>query len=816
MVSDLRLGVRLFLRRPGLASAAVLSLALGIGANAAIFSVLHHVVLDPLPYDDPERLMIVWETSRDNPERWVAPANFVDWRRDTRAFSSLAAFDEFAPTLSGRGEPERLRALGASGTLFPTLGATAALGRTLLPSDDEPAAASVAVLSHGLWTRLFGAAPDALGRSLVLDGRPYTIVGVMPPGFESPLQEGIDVWLTGDRGVPRTFPFGGDLTAVRDSHIIFVVGRLAPGATREAAQQELDAMMADLARRYPDTNAGLGAHVKPLHEEVVGDVRGLLLLLQLAVIMMLLIACANVAHLLLGQAAGRQSEMMTRAALGAGRGRLVRQLLAETIVVAVPGGLLGLLLAAWGLDALVAVAPRGLPRLQEIALDPTVLAFTLGVTLATAVLFGLGPAVHLARRGSLAQSPAGVRLTGGGQVRRWQHAIVVAELALAQVLLIGGGLLLASFLASQRVPLGFATEGRIAADLSLVPEKYLRPVEPGAFHIDPTAKIQFVDAVLAHVASAPGVRSAGASFTSPLTGAPNRGIRIEGRPEPPPGLSDTADFQLVTPDFFRAAGVTLVRGRGIATPDQPAAPAVMVVNQAFVARYFPGEDPIGRRVLFGRDASHEIVGVVADMRYRSVEAPADPTFYLPLTQNAERWPFLSFTVWSDADAAATAALLRDAIRAADPNQAVTRLRSYDEIVGTALSARRFNTTLVMLFAGAALLLAGVGTYGVMALAVSTRTRELGVRAALGATPADLLRLVVGQGARLTAMSVVLGVGAGLLMTRLMSAMLYEVTPRDPRTFVAVAAVLTVVALAATGVPARRAIRLNPLRALRDE
>ena len=816
MLSDLRLGLRLFLRRPAVALAAVLSLALGIGANTAIFSVLHRVVLNPLPYDDPGRLVIVWETRADNAERWVAPANFVDWRRDSRSFSSLAAFDEFAPTLSGRSEPERLRALSASGTLFTTLGATAALGRTLLPSDDEAGAPSVAVLSHGLWNRLFGAAPDVLGRTMVLDGRPYTVIGVMPQGFESPLQTGLDVWVSGDRGVPRTFPFGGDLTAVRDSHIIFVLGRLAPGVSRETAQHELSAMMIELARRYPDTNAGLGVNVKPMHQAVVGNVSGLISLLQAAVVMMLLIACANVAHLLLGQAAGRQGEMSTRVALGAGRGRLIRQLLAETLVIAIPGGLLGLLLAVWGLDALVALAPQGLPRLQEIAIDPTVLAFTLAMTLATAVLFGLGPAISLARHGALVHIHPSFRLTGGRGVRRWHHAIVVTELALAQVLLVGAGLLLASFVATQRVPLGFATEGRVAADLSLAPDKYLRPVAEGAFRIDPSSKLAFVRAVLERVEGAPGVKSAAAAFTSPLTGAPNRGFSIAGRPRKPAGQSDAADFQLVTPNFFSAVGVTLVRGRSFTDADRGSTKAVAVVNQALVDQFFPGEEPIGHVIEFGESAAHEIVGVVSDMRYRYLESPADPTFYIPITQNAERWPFLSFTVWSNADAAATTSVLREAIRSADPNQAITRIRSYEEIVSTALAARRFNTLLVLVFAGAALLLAAVGTYGVMAYAVSTRTRELGVRAALGAGPRQLLRLVVGQGVALTLAAVALGVGGGLFGARLMTSMLFEVTPRDPQTYAAVAGLLALVALTATWVPARRAIRVNPISALREE
>jgi predicted permease len=816
MGSDLRLGLRLLRRRPALSAAAILSLALGIGANTAIFSVLQHVVADPLPFRDPDRLMMVWETSSDNAERWVAPANFVDWRREASAFESLAAFDDFFPTLGGRGDAERLHALGASGTLFTTLGVEAALGRTLQPGDDAADAGDVAVLSHGLWQRLFGGAADVVGRTLALDSRAYTIVGVMPEGFETPLIRNIDLWLNGERGVPRTFPFGGDLSSVRDSHIISVVGRLRPGVTREAAQQELGALMLELSRRYPSTNAGLGVHIKPLHEQITGPVRGLLQLLQLTVALMLLIACANVAHLLLGSAAGRASEMLTRAALGAGRRRLVRQLLAETLVLAVPGGVLGVAIAAATLKALLAAAPEGLPRIASIRLDGSVLAFSAVLTLATAALFGLGPAFQLARHGSLTQAPATIRLTAGRSVRRWHHALVIAELTMAQVLLVGASLLLASFVASQRVPLGFATEGRTAADLSLAPDRYLRPLAEGDFHIDPARKHAFVGAVLEEVRRAPGVRAAAASFTSPLTGAPNRGISLDRRPPRGPGLEESADFQLVTPDYFRALGVPLLRGRWFTDRDGANATPVAVVNQAFVNAYLAGEDPIGRHVQFGGTLSHEIVGVVGDMRYRRLESPADPAFYMPIAQNNERWPFLSFTVWHEGDAATAARLLRDAIRAADPAQAITRVRSFDEILRSSLAARRFNTLLVIAFAAAALLLAAIGTYGVMAYAVSVRTRELGLRAALGASPGDLRRLLLAQAATLTGIAVAVGVIAALALAGLLGALLYGVQPREPRIIAAVATLLTIVALAATMLPSRRAIRINPLEALREE
>jgi putative ABC transport system permease protein len=532
--------------------------------------------------------------------------------------------------------------------------------------------------------------------------------------------------------------------------------------------------------------------------------------------MMLLIACANVAHLLLGLAAARHAEMATRVALGAGRARLIRQLLVETLVIAVPGGLLGLVLAYAGLEALVVAAPQGLPRVGDIAIDPTVLAFTTLMTLLTAVLFGLGPALQLSRAASLSRAQSTTRVSGARHVRRWHHAIVVTELAAAHVLLIGAGLLVSSLLAAQRVPLGFETTGRVAADLNLAPERYLRRPNPAEPIIDVAPKLQFVERVLARVEQTPGIRSAAASFTSPLSGAPNRGIVIEGRPTLAPEVRDTADFQVVTPAFFHSVGSTLVRGRHFTDADSADTTPVTIVNQAFVERYLAGVDPIGRRIQFGGTLSHEIVGIVGDMRYRSVETPADPTFYLPLTQNAERWPFLSFTVRTDGDTAAALSALRAAIREADGHQAVMRVRSFDEILDTALASRRFNTLLVMTFAGVALLLAAIGTYGVMSFAVSVRTRELGVRAALGARPGDLLRLVFSQGLQVTSLALALGAIGGIAAAGVMRSFLYEVAPRDPQTFAVVTLTLAGAALLATWLPARRAVGVNPITALRDQ
>jgi predicted permease len=802
--------------------AAVGSLALGIGANTAIFTVLNGSVLQPLPYRAPDRLMVVWETRADNPRRMVAPANFLDWRRTTPAFSSLAAFDDFAATLTGFGEAQRLRAVSTSANFFEVLGIDARLGRVMTPDDDRPDAARVAVLTDGLWHRLFGASADAIGKPMIINGIPHTVIGVLPQDFAMPMVSGAEVWITGDRGIPRSFPFPGDITAVRDSHIIAVIGRLGPGSSREQAQAQLTSVMTELSVRHPDTNAGLGVNVQPLHEEIVGDVRPVILLLQVAVAVLLLIACANVAHLLLGQAAGRQTEISLRFAMGADRRRIIRQLLIETLTLAIPGGVAGLALAVIGVRALIAVAPANLPRLSEIAIDGTTLAFTLAMTALTSIIFGLGPALQTARTSMNELSQIGQRVAGSRRLRRGQHALVIGELALAQVLLVGAGLLLVSFVQATRIDLGFATTDRVTAELNLVPD-YLQPIGDSGL-IDPSRKIRFINTVLDTVRNGPGVRAAAASFTAALTGAPNRGIRIEGDTTAySPDNQPTADFQVITPDFFRTLGITLVAGRGFSADDRANTPPVVIVNQAMVDTYFSGRSPVGRVLLFGGNKRHEIVGVVADTRYRSVEQPADPAFYLPLEQNDERWPFLAFTVWMsprpDGGAAAktaAAALLRSAVRGADPQQPISRLRSIEEILGDVMAARRFNTWIVGLFAATALLLAAIGTYGVMAFAVTSRTRELGVRAALGATPADLMRMVLRQGLLLTLTASAIGLAAAMALTRFMASMLFNVAPTDARTFAIVGGVLALVAMAAAFIPAMRAADGAPIaRLLRD-
>ena len=815
-MTDLRLALRLCLRHPLLSIAAIGSLALGIGANTAIFTVLNGSVLRPLLYADPANLVVVWETRPEVSRRSVAPANFLDWRREGKGFSGLAAFDDFTATLTGIGEPQRIHAVSASGNFFDVLGVQAQIGRVFTSDDDRADAAKVAVLTDGLWHQQFGGAADALGKTMVLNGIPHTIVGVLPRSFDMQMVAGGEVWMTGDRGIPRSFPFPGDITAVRDSHILAVVGRLESGVTREQAQAQLTGVMTSLAQRYPGTNSGLGVNLVPLHEEIVGAVRPLVVLLQVAVAVLLLIACANVAHLLLGQAATRQAEISMRYALGADRSRIIRQLLIETLMIAVPGGVLGLAVAVAGVRALIFVAPQNLPRLSEIGVDGTVLLFTLAMTLLTAIVFGLGPAMQTAKTSANDLGRIGQRVAGARGVRRGHQLLVVGELALAQALLVGAGLLLVSFVHASNINLGFATRDRVLAEVNLGPA-YIQPInERGA--IDPAKKVRFINAVLDRVRGGQGVRAVAASSTAPLTGAPNRGMRIEGDPPLPPDQQPAADFQLITPDYFRALGMTLIAGRTFDATDRAGTPPVLVVNQALADKYLAGRDPIGKVIVFGGDKRHQIVGVVSNARYRSVEQPADPTFYLPLEQNDERWPFLAFTVWTDGSTAAKAsatALLRSAVRDADSQQPISRLRSIEETLSGSLAQRRFNTWIVGLFAATALLLAAIGTYGVMAFAVTSRARELGVRAALGASPGDLILMVLRQGLLLTLTASVIGLIAAVTLTRFMASMLFNVAPRDPMTFALVATVLAIVAIAATLIPARRAMNANPITALRD-
>lgn len=802
-------GFRALGRSPGLAAAAIASIALGIGASAAIFSVVRHVVLAPLPFPSPERLVMLWETTPDDPARWVAPANYLDWQDAMTAdVVSMAAFDSVSLTLSGSGDPERLRGVSASGTFFDTIGQPAAEGRTLRPDDDAPGAPCVAVLSAGLTRRRFSERP-AVGAGLVLDGRPCTVIGVLPATFSFPLLPRAEIWVNGDRGVPRSFPFGGDVTTVRDAHLLFVVARLRPNVSPDAAAARLSTVAARLAAAYPATNTGLGARVMPLHEAVVGDVRRVLWMLQAAVLVLLFVAAANVAHLLIGRAASRGHELAVRVSLGAGRSDLARQMFGEALAYALPGGVLGVLLAAWGVDLIVAFAPPALPRAQSISIDWIVLGAAAALTLGTTVVVGMAPLLGGALTSSATLQTSGARVTRGG-TRRWHRGLVVAELALAQVVVVAAWLLATSLDAATRVPLGYDTTQRIAAELTLASDRYGSAVSADA---ERTPVMGLVSAVLDDMAGLPGVRGVAAAFTAPLSGAPNRGIRIVGAAEPPASQKPDADFQVVTPGFFATLGLRLAAGRLLTATDDSRAAPVVVINEAFAARHFAGTEAVGRVIEFG-NRSHEVVGVVGDTRYRRVETAPYPTFYVPLAQSTEAWPFLAFLVWSDLDAAVVSTALRAAVRSADPSQAIASMRPLEAAVNEALAPRRFNTWLVLLFAAGTMLLAAIGAYGVTAALAAARTRELSIRAALGASGARLAAQVVGDAAMLAGAASVAGLAVAWLGGRGLDGLLFGVTARDPWPLAAAAGTVTTVALLAAWPAARRVRHTTPNEALR--
>ena len=804
------LGFRALGRSPALAAAAIASIALGIGASTAIFSVVRHVVLAPLPYPAADRLVMLWETAPDNPARWVAPANYLDWRNAmTGAVDSMAAFDGISLTLTGSGDAERLRGASASGTFFHTLGQAAAEGRALAPEDDAPGAPCVAVLSAGLKSRRFAGA-TALGQTLVLDGQPCTVVGVLPATFTFPLQPRAEIWVNGDRGVPRSFPSPGDVTAVRDAHVLFVVARLRPDVSHEAAAARLAAAAAHLATAYPTTNTGLGARVMPLHEAVVGDVTRVLWLLQAAVLVLLAVAAANVAHLLIGRAVSRGHDLAVRVSLGAARADLACQMFGEALAYALPGGVLGVLLAAWGVDLLVALAPPALPRAQDITLDGLVLAVAAALTLATTVIVGLAPLAGGAWSSSATLQTSGARIAGGG-ARHWHRGLVVAELALAQMVVIAAWLLATSLGAATRVPLGYDTAGRVAAELTLAADRYGSTASRAAAANLPVER--FVSSVLETMERQAGVRGVAAAFTAPLSGAPNRGIRIVGAPEPAGGQEPDADFQVVTPGFFKTLGLRLTAGRLLAASDDRRATPVVVVNDAFAARHFAGMAAVGRVIEFG-GRPHEVVGVVGDTRYRRVETAPYPTFYVPLAQNTEAWPFLAFLVWSDADPAVVSGALRAAVRQADPAQPIATIRPLPAAVDDALAARRFNTALVTLFAAVTMLLAAIGAYGVTAALAAARAREFSIRAALGASGARLAAQVLGDTAVLAGAASAAGLTLAWLSARGFDGLLFGVTTRDPGLMAVAAGTVTAAALLAVWPAARRVRRTTPMEALR--
>jgi putative ABC transport system permease protein len=816
--NDLRYAARTLGRSPGFTAAAALTLALGIGANAAVWSVVHAVLLRPLPYPHPEQLVMLWETAPQVPRDSFSGPDFLDYRErlagpdGRRPFTGLAAFVASGVQLDGENGPERIRGCTATEGFFQILGARPTLGRTFLAEDHRLGAAPVIVLTDGFWRRRFGADPRIVGRSLPINGRSVTVVGVLPPGFRFSIPgflRPVEVW------TPLALSPGGD----RGGHSLRVLGRLATGVTPGAVQSELAATAALLARQYPATNDGVGTRLIPLHEQIAGPSRRALLVLLSAVGLVLLTACANVANLLLARAASRRREIAVRRALGAGRLRLLSQLLAESLLLAALGGGLGLLFASWGLDLLVPLGGAELPRVDEIRFDGATVAFTASAVLLTALLFGLAPALSAARQAPGEGLRDGERGGSGVGRRRARGALAIAEVALALVLSTGAGLLIRSFLGLLDTRPGFEPRGVLTATVVLPKWKYREgPAQAAA-----------LEQLVARVAALPGVRAAGAIDDLPLDGDRDANTYlVSGKTLDPKTLPD-AEVRSITPAYLTAMRIPLAAGRAFTAADSAKAPPVAIVNRALARRSFPGVDPVGKRLSFDGKRWLEIVGVSGDVRDLSLDAPAEAEIYLPNAQT----PGLRATLVlaggkegaganagnagnvGNAGVSGLVAAVRQAARSVDRDLVVTRAEPMTAVIGEALAERRFHVLLLGLFAAAAFALAALGVYGVISSGVAERTREIGIRVALGAGRGDVLRMVLGQGATLAAAGVAIGTALALGLTQLLTGLLYGVGAADPGTFAAAALLLAGVALFASLLPATRAARLDPVIALKE-
>ncbi|HEY0876280.1 MAG TPA: ABC transporter permease [Vicinamibacterales bacterium] len=800
ILNDLRFGTRLLLRSPGFTAVAVAALAIGIGANTAIFSVVNTLLIQRLPYGEPERLAVVWEHNlpRDRKNNVVSPGNFIHWREMNRVFDDIAAVGlTFNTTLTGHGDPIELPMQLVSASFFPILGVQPAKGRAFTAGEDRPQS-RVVVISDRLWRTRLGSDPNILNQGITLSGNSYTVVGVMPPGF-SFLDKTVDLWL------PVGFP--AEARTPRGRWLL-TVAKLRPGVSFEQAQQDMTRVAAELTTQFPDFNTGWTARVVPLREQLTGDVRPALVVMLGAVGFVLLIACANVANLLLARATARARELAVRAALGAGRGRIVRQLIAESLVLAAAGGTAGLALAWWGLQLLrTTVADRlPIPRLESVTIDGTVLAFTVAASVLSGLVFGLIPALTASGSQLTESLKEGGRTGSASRGKRTRATFVVVEVALALVLLVGAGLLIRSFARLMDVDTGFDTSQTLAMRVSLPQSQYREPAQ----------RIQFFDRLFERIDALPGVQSSGAVSFLPLAGlGAATGYEVVGLPSPPLGQEPVADVRVITNDYFESLGIPLLRGRLFDERLASDAQNKIIVNETLARRHWPNEDPIGRRlkVSWNDDREDEIIGVAGDVRLAELETEARATTYWPYARNA--YTAMTLTVRT-VNGTSTIPSIRAILRELDPDLALADVRTMDEVVSRSVAQRRLMMIMLALFAAAALLLAAVGIYGVIAYSVTQRTQEIGIRLALGATRGDVLRMVVGQAAWLAAAGILIGAFAAYLLSSLMADLLFQVTPFDPPTFGAVALVLLAVALLASYVPGRRATRVDPVVALRAE
>ena len=810
LMQDVRYALRQLAANPGFTAVITLTLALSIGANSAIFSVIEGVLLKPLPYPHSEQIVRIFLTSPEYPKFPLNPFDFRDYRALNKSFESMAAFTRGDVQLSGSGEPIELAGFGITSGYFRVLGLTPELGREFDWNAEIHGNNQQVILSDHVWRKRFEAAPDILGRKITIDMKPYTVIGVMPPGTQHPgndyhslpYGESVDVWWP--------FAFEGD-SSHRGSHYIEGIGRLKNGVSPAQANAEMNSLMAQLGREH-EGDKGWNVLVIPLYREIVGANQRMLLVLLGAVGMVLLIACANAANLLLARAAARQREVAVRLALGAPRRRLIRQMLTESLMIALIGGGLGAILAEGGVKALVSLLPAGFPRAHDIHVNAWVFAFTLLVSIVTGILFGLAPALQASRMDPKRGLYEGARGSTGSARQQWLRSVlVVAEVSLACVLLIGAGLMLRSFLNQLNLDPGFKQDHVLTASLSL----------PNATYKTEADVARLYDRLMTGLSSLPGVESAGAGSDLPWTGYDENagGFTIEGK-QPPPHQDFHARYHMATPDYFRALGTPLVRGRFFTGADRQDAPNVLIINQAMAMRYWPNEDVIGKRLTF-EDTPKEkdwmtIVGVVRDVKDKPDSPGAEPAFWWPDLQEPFPNPNMSLVIRASSDPRQLIDGLHDQVKKLDPSLALSDVRLMDQVADEGIATPRFAFFLVGLFAALAIVLAGIGTYGVISYSVSQRIPEFGLRLALGAPPSNVLRMVLVQAVRLAVGGAIIGLAIALTVARVLRSLIYNVSPADPMTFISVAILVIAIAMLACYLPALRAARANPMVALRND
>ena len=797
LLRDIRFGIRSLLKRPGFTVVALIALALGIGANTAIFSLVNAVLLRSLPYSEPDRLVWVFGNIRNGGNRAsVSPLDYLDYRKENTTFEQFAASLSvpLPVNLTGNGEPERLTGAAVTGNYFQALGVQPALGRTFQLENEITGSDQVTVLSYALWQKQFGGDPNIVSKNVTLDGKTYNVIGVMPKDFSVP--QPAELW------VPMTFDVRPQMKQ-RKAHFLRPVGRLKPGVTIAQAQADTDVIARRLEEQYPETDTGWNLRLVSLREQLIGNTKPTLFILFGAVGFVLLIACANVANLLLVRAATREREIALRTALGAGRLRIVRQMITESVLLALVGGILGTLLATWGVDLLVTLSANVIPSTAQVKIDGPVLGFTLLISLLTGVLFGLAPALRTLKLNLSESLKEGGRSgSEGGRRNRVRNALVVIESAVAVVLLIGAGLLVRSLWQLQNTDPGFDAHNVLTMRVDLTEQKY------------PTAEqsANFFNQLESRVGNLPGVEAVGTISELPLSGQPNdMPYTVEGRPASRDEGYDH-DFRRVNQNYFRALRIPLLRGRNFTEQEVRQSAKVVIISDLLARQVFPNEEPLGKRLVLAMgNQAFEIIGVVGDIRHRALEQQPAPAMYLP---TYDGW--MNVVIRTKGDPLALTAAVRKEVQAIDPDQPIAAVKTMEQWVGTNVAAPRYRTTLIGLFAALALVLAATGIYGVMSYSVTQRTREIGVRMALGARQFDVLKLVVRQGMVLVLIGVGLGLVGAVALTRVMASLLFGVTAKDPLTFVAVAALLALVAFVACYIPARRATKVDPLVALRYE